>query len=75
MLDILQGSKYALISKSHKIFNKIFHDSVLNMPWILNVSWLYGICWGCTGFCVNCIHSILNALSSEYAKVLNVSEV
>ena len=50
-------------------------DSVLNMPWILNVSWLYGICWGCTGFCVNCIHSILNALSSEYAKVLNVSEV
>ena len=36
-----------------------------------------GICQGYTGFCVNFIlriHGVLNVLSPEYAKVLNVSE-
>ena len=57
-------------------------DRVLSIPWALNLigleyTWLW-ICQGYTWFCINCILKILiilNVLSSEYAKVLNVSGV
>ena len=56
-------------------------DRVLSIPLVLNMLGLKHIrvmnIPSYTGF-VNCImkiHGILNVLSSEYAKVLNVSEV
>ena len=55
-------------------------DKFLNIPWALNLiaieyTWSW-ICQGYTWFCINCILKILiilNVLSSEYAKDLNVS--
>ena len=56
-------------------------DRFLNIPWaldMLELEYTRFVNQGYVWFCVNCmlkILSTLNALSSEYAKVLNVSGV
>ena len=86
IIDVWQGSEYALSSE----YTSVAHGSVendpsymfdrfLSIPWALNMLGLeYTRVVDVPMFCVNCILkilSILNVLSSEYAKVLNLSGV
>ena len=58
-------------------------DRVLSVPWVLNMlgfefAWVVNMPRLHWVLCLNCIlkiHGILNVLSSEYAKVLNVAGV
>ena len=68
----------------YQVENNLSHmfDRFLSIPWALNLigleyTWSC-ICQGSTWFCINFVLKILiilNVLSSEYAKVLNVSGV
>ena len=76
MIGIWKGSEYTSSSDCASIKQSSVPRviSMLGLEYIQR-KW---ICQGFTSFCVNCIlkiQGILNALSFEYAKALNVSGV
>ena len=86
IINIWQGSEYASSSENTSVTQgsvenspSYMFDRFLSIPWaldliILEYTWSW-ICQGYTCFCKNYILKILiilNVLSSEYAKVLNV---
>ena len=85
IIDISEGLKYVLSSEYNSIIQgsvenspSYVFDRFLSFPWALNVlEFKYTRVVNMPWFCVNCILKILNieCLSSEYAKVLNVSGV
>ena len=89
VINTWQGSEHASSSENTSVTQgsvenipSYMFDRFLSIPWALNLigleyTWSC-ICQGSTWFCINFVLKILiilNVLSSEYAKVLNVSEV
>ena len=86
LIDVWQYSEYALDSEYVSVTQGSVENSLsymferfLSIPWALNMLVLeYTTVLNIPRFCINCvlkILTILNVLSSEYAKVLIVSGV